>query len=174
MDQIQIGAIVVGLIALYPAWLMFQKAFLMSRKKKASTVVLCLILPLAVLAACAVAPFLVHADSEIKRLDFFIDFVLFAICPAALVGLAGFVWDQIEERPFRSILCAAGCLTVAILPTLYYLHVDDLASRFEVILISDNTTPPDDVGSPEVDESENTDSASANTASPQDNEPTSE
>lgn len=164
-DQLKIGAIVVGLIALYPAWLMYQKAFMMSRKKIA-TAFLSIVLPPIVIGLCVIIPFFMHAGAEIASLDLFIDFVLFAIVPAALVGLVGFVSDQIAEKPLRTTLCAAGCLAVAALPPIYYLHGKDLADRFDITLVAEEESKTNESGdneeSQEVGDSENTDSSSLN------------
>lgn len=169
LDQVKIGAMVAGFIALYPAWLMYQKAFMMTRKKL-GIAVLSFLLPFAILAGCIFIPFLLHANSEIEELDLFIDFVLFSIVPAAVLGLIGFVWDQVNERPSRTVLGAAGCIAVALLPVVYYLHGHDLAHRFEITVTQDQSdseeiSEPESNEQPaseEIDESKNSELPSVN------------
>ncbi len=138
MDQVLIVAILVGLVAIYPAWLLCQKAFFQS-EWRAATVVACLTVPILIVAPFFYLPFWIYQDQEVKPSDMFTDFVLYGACPVLLIALIAYVMDHLNERPQRAVVAGAACLAIAMLPILYYFFADRMFADMGITLLQATT-----------------------------------
>lgn len=149
VDIILILTIIGGLLALFPGWLLFQKAYFISRWRFLT--VSCGLLLTALLAAGAFwLPFYLDAGKQVARYETLIDLMVYGVSPLVLVALLGYVVDFLWETPGRALLAAAACFAIAALPILYYVYAPKMHQRFEIEIVEpdgpgeDGT--PDDSG----------------------------
>lgn len=139
MQSIVIPAMVVALIAAYPGWLMYQKAYYTSRRWwRVVTILFGLILPFFMAAVVFFIPFNVCAGTETHHAGMFTDFVLYAICPLAVIGLIAYVLDYMGDmqkpRPRRALAAGAACFAIAMLPTIYFFSAPQLFESYEIVV----------------------------------------
>ncbi len=133
MDEILIAALVIGIIPLYPGWLMCQKAFFTSRWR-ILTVLICIVLPLLIAAPFFFLPFWLAKGQERDWTTMATDFVLWGICPVGLIGLVAYVMDHLEERPLRAALAGASCVAITLMAVAYYFYAPELQTKLGIIV----------------------------------------
>lgn len=136
MDPVLVPAMVVGLIAAYPGWLMLQKVYF-TAKWQIPSVLLCLLLAGGFAYGFFHLPFWLAQGKQVEAYDTFVDLIIYAACPLGLIALFAYVLDHLSERTMRSVVCGAACLAIAALPIMYYLMADDMHGQFEI-----STAPP--------------------------------
>lgn len=134
MEQITIPAILIGLLALYPGWLMCQKAYFMARWRWL-VVALSILLPLVFAVPMFYLPFLLAKGKQVKDIDMFTDFVTLGICPLLLVALIAYVMDHLSERLGRSLVSGTTCIAIALLPIAYHLFGNKMFEQMGITLL---------------------------------------
>lgn len=135
MENVHIAAMVIGLLAAYPGWLLCQKAYFTSRWPKLC-VVGCLLLTAGLATLAFYLPFRVAAGAEVAALDMFTDFIMLAVCPVGLLAFIAYVMDHLSESPLRASLAGAACFAIALLPILYYLYGGQMLAAMEITIKS--------------------------------------
>lgn len=125
MDQVLVPAMLVGLIAAYPGWLMSQKAFFISRWR-ILTVIMGLAMPFAIAIPIFYLPFWMAKGKELKPYDTFTELIIYSIIPVGCVALFAYVLDHLHESPRRSLIAGSACFAIVLLPVLYYLFCNQM------------------------------------------------
>lgn len=138
-----------GLLALFPGWLLFQKAYFTSRWRFLT--VLCGLLLTALLAAGAFwFPFYLDAGKQVARYETLIDLLLYGVSSLVLVALLAYIVDFLWETPGRALLGASACFAITALPVLYYVYAPEMHQRFEIEIVEQDGTgegsAPEDSG----------------------------
>ncbi|MCR9296090.1 MAG: hypothetical protein NXI32_25520 [bacterium] len=144
IEPVVITVMVVALIAAYPGWLMYQKAFYTSQGWfRLLTALFCLLLPPVIAGICFFIPFQVLRGSQSTAQSLFTDFVTYAILPAGVLALLGWVADFIadRDRPRRAMFGGAALFAIVLLPAAYYLYADQAADQFEIQVQAESVEP---------------------------------
>ncbi len=141
LETVMIVAMVAGLAAGYPGWVLSKQAFYTSRKwGRLWSILASALLPLVFAAVLFYIPFLVNRGGQVDALAMFTDFVMYAICPAAVMGLIGYVWDFVSHRDQIKVLVVAGaaCFSIVLLPPMYYFYGGNVMERYGIVLEDDS------------------------------------
>ena len=133
MDTAVTIAMAIGLVALYPGWMMSQKGYFLCYWKIPGVMVLVL-LPMLIAGGFFYLPFWIASGSEIEAFSAFIDFTLYSICPLCLIAIIAYVMDNLFETPTRAIIAGSCCFAVFLLPVLYYFLAEQMHASLDITI----------------------------------------
>lgn len=137
MESIVVPAIGICLLAAIPGWRLDHRAYYTSHRWwKIATLIACVLIPPLLAVVLFYIPFIVNKGRELTAVNMFTDFVIYAVIPAAVIGLIGYVMDYLADRdqPRRLVFGGAGCFAVAILPVLFYFYSEQVLTRYGITI----------------------------------------
>lgn len=139
METATLVMLAVCAAAFYPTWQLLHRAFFNAKRWGRNLVIPgCLVISCGVAMGLFYIPFAVNAEKTLTPQALLTDFVLYAIVPAASLGLLFFVWNQLSnsDSPKILVLAAGACLAVFILPGMLYFYGDAVMERHQIVIES--------------------------------------